>query len=169
VLIVAGCEHQPQVQPQRAADDPYLNTPLHVSERIHVHFYDSSRTRAELEAGIAILDEDRRETSLGQGVTVRFFDRTTGEAAGTLTADSAMIDERSKDMVAIGNVVVHSDSSRTTLRTARLLWDQRTELIKTDEAVTITTPTETIHGQGLISDQYLTSYRLFKVRGVHQQ
>jgi LPS export ABC transporter protein LptC len=166
VAVSIGCEHDQPVQ--RSADDPYLTAPLHASSDLRVRFYDSSRVRAELTAGTASVFEDRHETDLGGGVRVVFFDRTTGKQAAVLTADSAIIDDRSKDMTAIGNVVVVSDSTRTKLQTSRLVWDEATERIRTTEAVRITSPTEVIEGQGLISDQFLTDYRLFKVRGVHQ-
>ena len=167
LLSAAACRERPQSSPME--DDPYLNVPLHVSYDIDVHFYDSVQTRAELLAGRAMIWEDRKETTLGQGITVTFFDRVTGERAAVLTADSAVVDDRSKDMIAIGNVVVVSDSSHTTLRTPRLVWDQRSERIRTDDEVSIISPTERIDGQGMESDQFLTSYRIFKVRGVYQR
>lgn len=167
LIGVTACREQPRSSP--IEDDPYLNDPLHVSYNIDVHFYDSVRTRAELLAGRAMIWEDRKETTLGQGITVTFFDGKSGQQAAVLTADSAVVDDRSKDMIAIGNVVVVSDSSNTTLRTPRLVWDQRSERIRTNEEVSIISPTERIEGQGMESDQFLTSYRIYKVRGVHQR
>ena len=167
-VLVSSCDTPPREQ-QPLEDDPYRDAPLHVSTDITVRFYDSVRTRANLESGTARLDEDRRETTLGQGVTVVFYDQHSGKQAARLTSDSAIVDDRSRDMIAIGNVVVYSDSSKTTLRTERLVWEQSTELIRSDADVNIRTPTETIEGQGFVSDQLLTSYRIFKVRGVHQK
>ena len=166
-LGLVSCREQPRSSP--IEDDPYREMPLHVSRDIDVHFYDSVHTRAELLAGTAMIWEDRKETTLGHGITVTFFDRESGLQAAVLTADSAVIDDRSRDMIAIGNVVVVSDSSNTTLRTPRLVWDQRTERIRTDDEVSIISPTERIDGQGMESDQFLTSYRIFKVRGVYQR
>jgi LPS export ABC transporter protein LptC len=141
---------------------------LHTSYEITVRFQDSSRTRAVLKAGKAIAHEDRKQTLLGGGVNVVFHDRKSGLPAAWLDADSAMVDDRTKDMTAFGNVHVRSDSSRTTLDTPQLVWDQKSERIRTSERVRITTPTEVIDGVGLVSDQLLTDYKIFNVRGVHQ-
>ena len=165
-MLITACADRKAPEPSDV--DPYLDAPLHLSHDITVKFYDSADVRAVLDAGIAYVYENRKETSMGGGVKVVFFDRRTGMAAATLTSDSAIIDDRSRDMVAIGNVVVISDSSQTTLNTEQLIWDQETEKIKTDEDVVIRTPTEVIEGTGLVSDQYLTAYRIFKVRGIHQ-
>lgn len=166
-LVVSGCTER-QVRPGPIDKDPFRDAPLHVSYDMKVDFTDSTRRKAQLTAGIARVYEDRRQTTLGQGVTVLFFSRSSGKQVATLTADSAMIDDRTKNMMAIGNVVVVSDSTRTTLTTTRLQWDQTTERISTSEVVRIVSPTEVIDGVGLISDQYLTNYRIFKVKGIHQ-
>ncbi len=167
VALTTACEQRVDVKP--VSEDPYLDAPQHISLNIDVLFIDSADTRAELQAGIARMYEDRKETTLGQGMRVVFFDRSSGMPAATLTADSAVIDDRTKNMTAIGNVVVISDSNNTRLETSRLVWDQTTEKIRTNESVVITTPSEVIEGQGLVSDQYLTSYRIFNVRGIHKQ
>lgn len=165
-IVLCSCQEQADVQP--VGEDPYLDAPLHLSHDIKVVFLDSGDTRAELDAGVAMMYEDRKETILGQGMRVIFYNRTTGLQAAVLTADSAVIDDRTKDMTAIGNVVVKSDSNQTTLETSRLVWDQTTEKIRTNEYVVITSPTEVLEGHGLISDQYLTSYRIFNVKGIHR-
>jgi len=165
LILAASCTER--TPPQRSSEDPFIAAPLHASKDITVRFYDSSFVRAQLNAGTASVFEDRRETNLGGGVRVVFYDRKTGRPAATLDADSAVIDDKTKDMTAIGNVVVNSDSSHTRLETKRLVWDEKTERIRTNENVRITTPTEVIEGTGLVSDQFLTDYRIFKVRGVH--
>ncbi len=165
-VLVPACQHREELQ--RSNVDPYATAPLHTSYQITVRFQDSSFTRAVLTAGVAIVNEDRKETMLGSHVHVVFHDRKSGKAAAWLDADSAVIDDRSKDMTAIGNVRVWSDSSNTQLETTRLVWDQKSERIRTSEPVRITTPTEVIDGVGLVSDQMLTDYRIFNVRGVHQ-
>lgn len=166
--LLSACTER-AAKPSALENDPFRDAPLHVSYNITVDFNDSTHRRAQLSAGVARLYEDRRETTLGDAVKVLFFSRETGKQVAVLTADSAVIDDRTKNMVAIGNVHVISDSTRTSLATSRLTWDQTTERITTTEAVKIISPTEVIDGLGLISDQYLTNYRIFKVKGIHQQ
>jgi LPS export ABC transporter protein LptC len=167
-LLVFGCT-QERVRPEPLESDPFKDAPLHVSYNMDVDFTDSTHRKAALHAGIAMVYEDRRQTLLGEGVRVVFFSRSSGKQVAVLTADSAVVDDRTKNMMAIGNVVVVSDSAHTTLNTSRLQWDQNTEQISTTEAIHIVSPTEVIDGVGLISDQYLTNYRIFKVKGIHQQ
>ena len=156
-------------RPKRLTLDPFSTAPLHTSYDIEVTFTDSSFTKATLRAGRAVVDEVRMETLLGGGVYVVFYNHVTHDSSAWLRSDSACIDDKTKNMTAIGNVLVQSDSSRTTLRTPSLVWLQKEERIRTSEVVKITTPTEVIDGVGLVSDQYLTDYKIFNVRGIHRQ
>jgi LPS export ABC transporter protein LptC len=166
-FLLPSCTQQ-RVDVKPASEDPYLDAPQHISYNIDVLFIDSANTKANLDAGVARMYEDRKETTLGAGMRIVFYDSKSGSQAATLTADSAIIDDRSRNMTAIGNVVVISDSNNRRLETQRLVWDHATEEIRTNENVVITTPTEIIEGQGLVSDQYLTAYRIFNVRGIHK-
>ena len=164
---VVGCTTRNPVK--KSLDDPFVSAPLHLSYNVRVLFTDSTTKKAVLTAGEARLFEDRKQTLLGKHVHVDFYDVKTQKHVAELDSDSAEIDDRTKNMVAIGNVRVWSDSSHTELNTTRLLWDQHSQLVSTNENVHIVSPTESIDGKGLESDQYLTSYRIFKVRGVHKQ
>ena len=82
-----------------------------------------------------------------------------------MSCDSAEIDDRTKNMLAKGNVLVWSDSSRTKLETSVLHWDNKTQLFYSTEFVTIDSPEEKIQGYGFESDQNLKYYRIFKVSG----
>lgn len=166
-MFTIGCTRQDPIK--RASEDPFLNAPLHLSFNVRVLFKDSTLTKAVLTAGEARVYEDRRQTLLGKHVHIEFFDKETQRRVAELDSDSAEIDDRTKNMVAIGNVKVWSDSSRTQLTTTRLLWDDKTQRISTNEIVHIVSPRETIDGKGLESDQFLTSYKIFNVRGVHRQ
>ncbi|HTR98501.1 MAG TPA: LPS export ABC transporter periplasmic protein LptC, partial [Bacteroidota bacterium] len=62
------------------------------------------------------------------------------------------------------SVVVISDSG-STMRTDRLYWTNADRTIHTDAFVDITSPTEHITGTGMVSDQDLKNYRIFRVTG----
>lgn len=164
--LLVSC--QERAHSTRLNEDPFLTAPAHLSFNVEVLFTDSAYTKAILRAGEGRIFEDRQQTTLGKGVKVDFFSRTGKAPSARLTSDSAFVDDHSKNMTAIGNVRIHSDSSRTTLTTSRLLWVNSTQRIRSDEYVRIVTPTETIEGIGFESDQYLTSYRIFQVKGVHR-
>jgi len=167
LLIIVGCRDRTPIK--RSDQDPFLTAPAHVSYGVTVKFTDSARTKAILRAAVARIFESRQETTMSDTVIVDFYSMTSGKRVARLTADSAIVDDRTMNMIAIGNVVVYSDSTRTTLSTPRLLWENTRELLSSTEDVKIVTPKETILGTGFESDQYLTSYRIYKVHGTHRQ
>ena len=161
-LLLAACAEEEA--PKTLDIDP-TRLPTHHSVDVEVFFMDSNRVRAVLHAGEASVYEDRRKTFLDKGVTVEFMNRAGTDRVSILTADSAEIDDRTKDMKAMGNVVVVSDSSATTLTTSLLLWEEKKRRIFGTEYVRIESPDEIITGYGFESDQYLKNYKIFKVSG----
>lgn len=162
-VALVACRDRTPIK--RSDQDPFLKAPSHVSYGVTVKFTDSTRTKAVLRSAVGRIFDDRQETTLGDTVVVDFYSVTSGKRVARLTADSAIVDDRTKNMIAIGNVVVYSDSTRTTLSTPRLLWENSREMLSSTEDVKIVTPKETILGTGFESDQYLTSYRIYKVHG----
>lgn len=165
MLFLASCTSRNSTT--RVTDDPFLTAPEHLSFNVEVVFTDSAFTKAILHAGEAQVFEGRQQTTLSKHVRVDFFSRQGGNSA-RLTSDSAIIEDRTKNMTAIGHVRIHSDSNRTTLTTKRLVWVNATQRVHSEDSVRIVTPAETIEGVGFESDQYLTSYRIFRVTGVHR-
>jgi hypothetical protein len=71
------------------------------------------------------------------------------------------IDDKTKNLFAIENVIAINDSG-VTLKSEELMWRNSDQKIVTDKFVTITTPTENIQGYGLESDQQLKNYIIYK-------
>lgn len=149
-------------------EDPLDKQPSHISYNVHVTFLDSANRKAVLQSAVARVWDEKQETTMGDTVIVDFYSQTSQQRLARLTSDSALIDDRTKNMTAIGHVYVWSDSSRTSLTTTRLNWDNQRAKLYSTEYVKIVSPKETIEGQGFESDQYLTNYRIFRVRGVHR-
>jgi LPS export ABC transporter protein LptC len=142
--------------------------PDHLTWNITVRFMDSSVTKAILKGRRARVYEDRMETLLDSGVVVDFMGTTGERRVARMTSDSARVDDRTRDMIARGNVVVISDSTGKKLTTSLLTWDNAAQKLRTTEYVKIESPGETIEGFGLESDQYLKEYKIFKVSGIKQ-
>src|SRR5690606_30723842 len=123
-------------------------------------------TRARLMVGHARRYLGRMETLLDSGVYAEFFNSTGGVSA-TLLADSARIDDRTKDMVAFGSVHVKSDTNRTTVDTDRLYWDNERRILHSDAHVRVVDSARgrTIEGTGFESDESLRNYRIYRVSG----
>lgn len=142
--------------------------PDQISHGFQVSFIDSSRVKTKLEAGRGRVYNRKQHTLLDSGIKVMFYSEKTGERISLLTADSAMIDDRTKDMFAFGNVVVISDSTNTTLRTEYLQWKNNSEKIYSDKYVEIDSPQEYVTGVGFESDKKLENYIIYDVSGVQK-
>jgi LPS export ABC transporter protein LptC len=153
---------------QRNLSSNIEDRPDQVAYNIEVLFVDSSFTKAVLQARKARVYSDRYETFLDSGLKVTFYNRNSTETS-TLVADSARIDDRTKNMLAKGNVIVRSESKGRRLDTHLLEWDNLRQKIYSTEYVTITTPNEIINGYGFESDPNLNEYRITKVSGIQRR
>jgi len=159
-LGIAGCEEKvrPSILPLPTKDPPSQE-----SWRSTVIFSDSAQVNAILWAGHIAVYAEEEYTLLDDSIHVDLFDRS-GNHTSVLTARRGKVEDRTRDFEAYENVVVISDSG-TTLMTDRLFWDDSEGKIHTDAFVEIISPTEHIRGHGLISDQSLKQYRIFRVTG----
>jgi LPS export ABC transporter protein LptC len=160
LLVLAGCADKvnPTVQ---SLPDPGL--PSQESWRSTVYFTDSARIKAVLWAGHIADFQNQRITLLDDSVHVDFFD-SQGRHTSLLTARRGKVNDATEDFVAYEDVIVVSDSG-STMKTDSLVWTNADRTIHTDAFVDITSPTEHIMGQGLVSDQDLKNYRIFRVTG----
>jgi LPS export ABC transporter protein LptC len=160
LLVFAGCAEKitPAVQP---LPDPSI--PSQESWRSTVYFTDSARIKAVLWAGHIADFQNQRITLLSDSVHVDFFDQE-GRHTSLLTARRGKVNDATQDFVAYDDVVVISDSG-STMKTDSLFWTNADRTIHTNAFVDITSPTEHIMGQGLVSDQDLKNYRIFRVTG----
>ncbi len=137
--------------------------PSQESWRSRVIFSDSSQVKAILWAGHISVFATGHYTLLDDSVHVDFFN-SQGQHSSTLTARRGRVDDATDNFEAHDNVVVVSDSG-TTLRTERLYWTNADRSIHTDAFVDIISPTEHISGTGMVSDEGLKNYKIFKVSG----
>lgn len=160
LLVLQGCEEKvrPTVvainQREIASQESWNST---------VTFSDSARIKAILWAGHIASYADQRSTFLSDSIHVDFFNEFE-QHTSLLTARRGKVNDQTQDFEAHENVVVISDGG-TILRTERLFWTNAEQKIHTDAFVDIVSPTEHIMGQGLVSDQGLKNYKIFKVTG----
>lgn len=160
LLLFLGCEEKvrPSVVPLVQSE-----IPAQESWRSTIRFTDSSRTKAILWAGHIAVFADQKVTLLSDSIHVDFFSEEQ-EHTSVLTARRGKVHDQTEDFEAHENVVVVSDSG-TTLRTDSLYWDNAGRKIRTEAFVDIVSPTEHIMGHGMVSDQNLKNYRIFRVTG----
>lgn len=103
-----------------------------------------------------------------QGVEIDFYD-PNGYHTSKVYSQKAVLNENSKNVELIGNVVVLSDSGLI-LRTEKLLWNETEGKILSNEYVTvITAENDSIYGIGFESGQALKNWIIKKPRGVTQK
>ncbi len=160
VVGAPGCEEKirPDVIPLTQAEIPDQE-----SWNSTVRFSDSARVKAVLWAGHIANFAGQKTTVLTDSIHVDFYNEEEVHTS-VLTARRGKVNDQTQDFEAHENVVVHSDSG-TVLRTDRLFWDNAGRKIHTDAFVDIASPTEHIMGHGMVSDQSLRNYRIFRVTG----
>lgn len=92
------------------------------------------------------------------GVKVLFYD-PEGEVSSVLTSNRGRISEDSKDLRALGDVVLKS-AEGATLRTESLSWDNASGRIWSSEFVTVTRGNEVLTGFGFDSDPDLKNVQI---------
>ena len=160
VALLFGCEEKmrPSVVPISQEE-----LPSQESWNSTVTFTDSGKVKAILWSGHIASYEAQQYTLLSDSIHVDFFNEIE-QHSSLLTARRGKVNDRTQDFAAYDSVVVVSDSG-TTLRTDSLFWDHTTRRIRTEAFVDIVSPTEHIMGHGMISDQGLKNYKIFKVTG----
>ncbi|HTR81373.1 MAG TPA: LPS export ABC transporter periplasmic protein LptC [Bacteroidota bacterium] len=161
LALAGGCEEK--IKPSVLDAVSGATLPSQESWNATVTFTDSGIVRAILKAGHISSFEGSKLTKLDSGVHVDFFDEH-GMHSSVLTSQTGKVDENTNNLEAIGNVVVVSDSG-VVVHTEKLFWDNRRQLIHSDEFVTISSPKENLQGHGFESDQNLKNYKIFKVTG----
>ena len=98
-----------------------------------------------------------------KGLKVQFFN-PFGSKESELTAQYAKIDEE-KNLMEAKNTVKIKNVNGDLLETEHLIWNEKTEMVYTEEFVKITTKNEVIYGEGLVSNQDFTKYTIKKISG----
>jgi len=142
--------------------------PNQIAHNIEVIFSVLNYTKAILKSKRARIFNKINTTFLDSSVNVEFLSKFTQKRMSILTSDSARIDDLTKDMTALGNVLVISDSSGVKLETQILQWSNSRQKIYSNEYVKITTKNELITGYGFESNPDLSNYKILKVSGIQR-
>ncbi len=107
--------------------------------------------------------DKRQLTTFNQGVIMNFYDK--GEHSGRLTADSGAVYASTKNVVAIGRVVIVSDSGLS-MRTEKVEWNEQKQRLFADGRVTLTTQEDTLYGVEFESDRSLANWKMRSASGL---
>ena len=88
-----------------------------------------------------------------------------GKITTTLTADSGRLERVTKLYHAYGNVEVINHEQEQKVNTPELHWNQFKREIYTDKEIAIKTPTETLYGIGMTSNEEFSKYKIMQPTG----
>lgn len=101
-------------------------------------------------------------TSLSGPVRISVFEKDTLQTR--VFSDSALYKPTSSSFELFGNVKVFTHSGRR-LWSEYLKWERATDIVSTEQSVTIVTQTDSINAKGFIGNSDLTNYTLNEVTG----
>jgi LPS export ABC transporter protein LptC len=123
--------------------------------------------RAVIKAGHLEKYNEQKYIRLDDNVDADFFNENEIHTTN-LKSKIAEIEEERDYLIAIGNVVVLSDSG-VTLYTDTLSWDNVKDKVFTDDQVIfITEQNDTLYGIGFESDVELNNWKILKPTGIFQ-
>lgn len=166
-MISAGCGGDVQVAQTVDTSGIELDAANTVWDT-EIVFTDSVTTKATVHADRARIYASRQETLLDSNVVVYFFEKD-GTQAAQLHCRRARVDNRTNTMYATGDVVIESALSSTRVESNSMMWNGNTRKLSSQEYVKVNRPGEVLEGGvGFESDESMSNYRIFKVRGVKQ-
>ena len=123
------------------------------------------RMRAKVSSDHLEKHNEKEFIILDSNVVVDFYDLEENHTS-TLYSDKSEINEKSNDMLAVGNVIAKSDSG-ITLFTEKLQWIAEDEKLFTKDNIMITTlDSDTLYGRGFESNSDLENWRIINPSGV---
>lgn len=158
-ISLFSCSEE-KIQPQIEKSVIQGEIPSNESWNSKIIFTDDGKIKAVLYSNHLKMFEIQKTTLL-DGVKINFYNNDQKNTSW-LTSLRGKVNDATKDMYAIDNVVAENDSG-TVLKTNELMWRNSDQKIITDKFVTITSPKEVIQGYGLESDQQLKNYKIFNV------
>ncbi len=160
LFSISACSDE-KIKPSINPSLKIQEIPAQESWDAEIFFTDSGKTKAVLNAGHLRMFENARETLLDDNIKVDFYNDLEKKTT-TLTAKRGKVDDATKNLWAIDDVVAVNDSG-VSLKTEELMWRNSDQRIISDKFVTILTPKEKIEGYGFESDQHLRNYVIYNI------
>jgi len=125
-----------------------------------IYLYNKGKIKTQIISD-KIIKYETQDSMLAYVLNIDIYD-STGSVSTKIVGDSGIIQE-SKGFVHIyGNVVV-TTKDKNKLETDYLWWDSKTDKIRTDAFVKVTTEEEVVTGWGLEADNNLSRYKILNL------
>jgi LPS export ABC transporter protein LptC len=150
---VSGCEKGPGSNPQRTA----IETPDQEVGNFSLTESIEGTKKWTLWAEWAAIYNEKAKVH-ARNVRIDFFEED-GTKFSELKADSGIINQKTNDMEAAGNVLVRTEDG-ITLETQSLSWLNLAQKIVSEDFVKITQGNDVLTGYGLVSDPSLNEFEI---------
>lgn len=162
-LIFSSCQKDPEKV--KKVSKMLANLGVEKATDVAISYTDSGILKAKIFSPLMERYPQKAEPymEMKKGVKGYFYNKD-GEVESSLTADYAISYENRKVIEVRNNVKVKNIRAEE-LETEKLIWDQRTEKIYTDNFIKIKTPDEILYGNGFESNQNFTRYRIRNLKG----
>ncbi len=160
--LVISCEPVEESPAQEASEN--LRIPSQESWNPTIRINSVGKETVQARAAYSAHYDDPKEIIFIGKVRLDFFNQD-GEHSSIMSADTGRIDDSNHLFTATGNVYVESDSGAI-LTTSILHWNENRESIYTDQAIILTTLTDTLYGVGFESDANLENWTIRQPTGV---
>ncbi len=160
-IILVSCEND--IAEVRAITDP-RNLPVQTNLNAEYRYSEDGKVKNILTA--AQLDQyggEKPYIEASGGFHMSFFDSLGGVQA-EMTAKSGTYYEKEHKLIAWGNVLLFNKQGEK-LETSKILFEQDSSRISTDQRVKITTMDGILYGNGLISNENFTKYSILQPTG----
>ncbi|HQF28919.1 MAG TPA: LPS export ABC transporter periplasmic protein LptC [Bacteroidia bacterium] len=161
VCFLSSCEND---NAEIARVTATVNDPIEEIKGLETLYSDSGMVKVKVTA-LSMLKKIRPKavTELPGGMVIEFFDQNK-KVTSRLSAKYAIHYELEHRWEAKNDVEVINEKGEK-LNTEKLIWDERKELLSSDQFVKITTPEEIIMGKGFEANQDFSRYKIFNVTG----
>lgn len=164
LLLLTGCGKQVHLQADAIVDR--AATPVLKADSITTLVSDSGVTRYRITASSwEIFDRaNPAHWEFKQGIYLEKFNEQL-EIEASLQSDYAYYETQAEKWLLRGNVIARNEAGER-FETPELNWDQHSQTIYSDSAITITKATSIIQGIGFRSNQSMSQYTILHPTGV---
>ncbi len=128
----------------------------------HVTVSRSGEVSSRIYAAHLVKFEDTKDMYIRDSMRIDFY--KDGKHTSYLTADSGRVNERRENIVAVGNVVMVSDSGFTAY-TDSLFWINDSNKVYTNSAIQIYSKKDTLYGTDFVSDTKFENWTIYNPLG----
>jgi LPS export ABC transporter protein LptC len=163
VLFCAACGNRDEEKQQIFTKD---DVAVEIAKDVEILYSDSAVVRVRVLGPVMHNFTDRYEPKqeFPAGVKIEFLEKDHS-VRSTLTAKTA-VREQEKSTISARDSVVLVNKAGEVLETEELIWEERTQKVRTDKFVKVTKPGgEVLYGFGLEADQDFSYWKIIVPKG----